>query len=126
MKTFLKYDFYLQAAVLVLYILGFLFIQPLEIRQDKYFMSFYFKIGGIQLLSFLIRLMLNYPKNWLYKIYGIFILPVWLVLLLFPTGRIPDFCLMILILSLYYSPVGVLAYIYHTYQIHSKYIQNEK
>ncbi|WP_299181882.1 hypothetical protein, partial [uncultured Chryseobacterium sp.] len=97
-----------------------------------YLLYFYFIVGGIQLISYLLRALMDYPKDWFYKVYGISILSVWTILLLICIGSMKDmeiiteFCLMILVAALYYSPILALGYIFYLYQTNSKYNQKQK
>jgi hypothetical protein len=131
MKTFFKYDYYLQITFLIAYSIGFL-INWLFNLVTIYLLYFYFIVGGIQLISYLLRALMDYPKDWFYKVYGISILSVWTILLLICIGSMKDmeiiteFCLMILVAALYYSPILALGYIFYLYQTNSKYNQKQK
>ncbi len=131
MKTFFKYDYYLQITFLIAYSIGFL-INWLFNLVTNYLLYFYFIVGGIQLLSYLLRALMDYPKDWFYKVYGISILPVWTILLLICIGLMKDmeiiteFCLMILVAALFYSPILALGYVFYLYQTNSKYNQKQK
>ena len=107
MKTFMKYDFYIQlfffgAAVLTALALGILY--------------FYFIAGIPQLISFVIRAFQKGKKSIRYIIYGIFIIPVWIslfIVFLFKDNHdIVNFFGYILILSLFYSPILSLFYVF--------------
>lgn len=116
MKAFAKYDFYIQllffgAAVLAALSAGILY--------------FYFVTGIPQLISFAIRAFQKGKKSIRYIIYGIFIIPVWISLLIvyiFKNNHdIINFFGYILILSLFYSPILALFYVFdNTEYLNSK------
>jgi len=114
MKTFTKIDYFVQILALIV---GFLSI--INGFQDMGALRFYFIVGGSQLISFLIRLFLKEKKTPGYITYGIFILPVWIILLVFflmGPFKYPAFLLYLLMSSLIYSPVMAVIYIYYCYK----------
>jgi hypothetical protein len=126
MKTFFKYDYYFQLSILVAYVLGWISIELFNINWGNYFLLFYYIVGGSQLISYLLRLMMSYPKNWIYVMYGIFIIPVWLILLYQTQIRIVNgFFFYILFSSFFYSPVLALVYIFYTYRMNILYNSNK-
>ena len=88
-----------------------------DLDVGNYFLSFYFVIGGVQLISYLIRLMVKYPKNWMYILYGILIMPIWLILF-YETqiGEIEGFFFCLLFFSLFYSPFLAVLYVFYNYK----------
>lgn len=127
MKTFFKYDFYFQLLMLIAYLLGWIFIKLFNIDWENYFLLFYYAVGGAQLISYLLRLMMKYHKNWMYIIYGILIIPVWLILFYeIQIEKVGGFYFYILFFSLAYSPVLALVYIFYTSQINNLYNSNNK
>ncbi|GAA5083739.1 hypothetical protein GCM10023210_02740 [Chryseobacterium ginsengisoli] len=116
MKTFFKYDFYFQSTIFIAYIIGWLIIKHYDLIFENYFLLFYHAIGGAQLLSYLIRLGIKYTKNWMYILYGIFIIPVWLIY--FYNSQIEivgEVFFYILFYGFIYSPFLAIAYIIYTY-----------
>lgn len=81
MKTFLKIDYYLQTGIflgMISYLI-FEFINTDFVRKLFYF---YYIVGGLQFLSFIVRHFLNYNKSKFYKIYGLLLIPVWIIFLI--------------------------------------------
>jgi hypothetical protein len=117
MKTFARYDFYIQLAILVA---GFV-----TESMGVFGGAFYFVVGIPQFVSFLIRALQPEKKSVLYIIYGILILPVWISLLLVVGLKVhPDIAellLLILIGALFYSPVMAVIYIYDNYRLYKSY-----
>ncbi|MDQ0064139.1 hypothetical protein [Chryseobacterium lathyri] len=117
MKTFAKYDFYIQLVILVAGII----IESIGAFGG----AFYFVVGIPQFVSFLIRAFQPGKKSVLYTIYGILILPVWISLLLvFGLKVHPDIAellLIVLVASLFYSPVMAVIYIYDNYRLYKSY-----
>lgn len=82
MKTFLKIDNYVQITVFFGYIIFALINSLLHNGFAQVWFKFYFVVGGFQLASYFIKIILGFWKDLFIKIYGIMILPIWLVLLL--------------------------------------------
>ena len=123
MKTFLKLDFYLQTTV---FFATIIVLKILSIKEDDMepFFWFYWVVGGSQLISFLIRVLLDYPKSIFFHIYGIAILPIWFgfasALVDFQPGMI---LIIFAYLGLFYAPflsIFYLIYSYETYKIYPK------
>lgn len=116
MKIFFKYDFYFQCIIFIAYIIGWLIIEHYDLISENYFLSFYHIIGGAQLLSYLIRFGLKYPKNLMYIVYGILIIPVWLIYLYdIQIERVGGIFFYILFSGFFYSPLLAISYIIYTY-----------
>lgn len=116
MKTFFKYDFYFQCIIFIAYIIGWLIIEHYDLISENYFLSFYHIIGGAQILSYLIRFGLKYPKNLMYILYGILIIPVWLIYLYdIQIERVGGIFFYILFSGFFYSPLLAISYIIYTY-----------
>jgi hypothetical protein len=116
MKTFFKYDFYFQCIIFIAYIIGWLIIEHYDLISENYFLSFYHIIGGAQLLSYLIRFGLKYPKNLMYIVYGILIIPVWLIYLYdIQIEKVGGIFFYILFSGFFYSPLLAISYIIYTY-----------
>lgn len=116
MKTFIKYDFYFQSTIFIAYIIGWLIIKHYDLIFENYFLLFYHVIGGAQLLSYLIRLRIKYPKNWMYILYGIFIIPVWLIYFYdSQIETVDEVFFYILFYGFIYSPFLAISYIIYTY-----------
>ncbi|KIC63732.1 hypothetical protein [Chryseobacterium taiwanense] len=116
MKAFLKYDFYFQSTIFIAYIIGWLVIEHYDLIFENYFLLFYHVMGGIQLLSYLIRLGLKYPKNLMYILYGIFIIPVWLIYFYdSQIEKVGEIFFYILFFGFIYSPFLAISYIIYTY-----------
>ena len=116
MKTFFKYDFYFQTIIFIAYIVGWFIIEHCDLFFENYFLLFYHLIGGVQLLSYLIRFGLKYPKNLMYILYGILIIPVWLIYLYnIQIERVDGLPYYILFSGFFYSPLLAISYIIYTY-----------
>jgi len=116
MKTFFKYDYYFQSIIFITYIIGWLIIKHYNLIFENYFLLFYHVIGGAQLLSYLIRLGIKYPKNLMYVLYGILIIPIWLTYLYdIQIGKVGGILFYILFLGFFYSPLLAITYIIYTY-----------
>jgi len=117
MKTFAKYDFYIQLVILAAGII----IESTGIFGG----AFYFVVGIPQFVSFLIRAFQPEKKSVLYTIYGILILPVWVSLLLVfglkMHPEIAELLLLILMGALFYSPVMAVIYIYDNFRLYKSY-----
>ncbi|UKB81114.1 hypothetical protein [Chryseobacterium sp. MEBOG07] len=116
MKTFTKYDYYIQ--------LFFIIIGPQAfiIGGLSGFILFYFIVGIPQLISFLIKLFLGTKKSVSYIMYGIVIVPVWIiVMILFTEKNLNDFFGYALMAALLYSPVMAVVYVYDCYNTYEPY-----
>lgn len=82
MKTFLKIDYYIQITVFFGYIIFALINSQLQNGFAQVWFYFYYVVGAFQLISYLTRIFLGFWKDLFIKIYGIMILPIWLILLL--------------------------------------------
>lgn len=115
MKNFAKNDYYIQ----FFFLIAGLFSAIIGSFFDFGIMLFYFVVGIPQLISFTLRAFHNYKKSIIYIVYGIFILPVWIsLLMIFGLNNehlITNFFGTILIISLIYSPVLSVMYVYETY-----------
>ncbi len=126
MKTFIKYDFYFQSIIFITYIVGWLIIKHYDLIFENYFLLFYHVIGGFQLLSYLIRFGLKYPKNLMYTIYGILIIPVWLIYFYdSQIEKVGEIFFYILFCGFIYSPFLAISYIIYTYIIYKSQNQTQ-
>jgi hypothetical protein len=116
MKTFAKYDFYIQLLILIIGIISIFIMDNSSIGG----LSFHFIVGISQLISYIIKLFFKEEKSILFIIYGIFILPIWISLLLLILFKSQAYNLLITIpfLGLFYSPVLALVYIFDTYKFY--------
>lgn len=116
MKNHIKFEFYIQ---LVFFIIGLL-SAIIGIFFDFGVMLFYFVVGIPQLISFLIRAFSKEKKSIVYIVYGIFIIPVWISLMIVfglkNEYSITNFFGTLLIISLIYSPILSVMYLYDAYQ----------
>ncbi|MFZ4929482.1 hypothetical protein [Chryseobacterium sp. Mn2064] len=116
MKTFVKYDFYIQ--------LFFLMVWPLTLLLvgGPAIIWFYFMVGFPQLISFLIKLFLRLKKTLPFYIYGAFIIPAWISLVLIVVFNIEGACReipeMILMMAILYSPPLAILYICENYDLY--------
>lgn len=114
MKTFIKYDYYIQ----VLFLIAGINATLVEF-QEWNILTFYFVVGIPQLISFLIRLFLKSKKSGRYIVYGIMIIPVWISLLLAVVCKGEEYVVNLagplMIYALFYSPILALVYIYDCY-----------
>jgi hypothetical protein len=116
MKTFAKYDYYIQFFFLVIgpqfFIIGGL----------SGWILFYFIVGIPQLISFLIKIFLKTQKTPMYFIYGLFILPVWISILLKRTVELgiyeSNILENIILLAFFYSPFLAALYVYENYKVY--------
>jgi len=76
MKTFAKYDFYIQLLILIIGIISIFTIDNSFIEG----LSFYFIVGISQLISYIMKLFFKGEKSVLFIVYGIFIIPIWIFL----------------------------------------------
>lgn len=126
MKKFFVIDFWMQL-VLITSFFSFILIDYIVNRKiESFFYYFHFIIGGFQLLSFLIRVYFKYKKSIIFKIYGIFIIPIWIILFfavvlqgasidLGELNQIAGVFLFYLYLSLFFSPFFAIIYVYYCY-----------
>ncbi|WP_419870453.1 hypothetical protein [Chryseobacterium sp. CT-SW4] len=123
MKTFFKYDFYVQMAVLL--VIGCIVLADLTLRNSELLILFYLGVGISQLISYLIRCSYSYKKSLLFKIYGYLILPVYLsflVLLLFGNNNMIAMVFLVFpVLAFFYSPVMAVLYVIECYRQMQKY-----
>lgn len=113
MKAFFKIDAWLQMPLSIIALI----LLPVAVFLDQELLVYIYLITGLaQLCSFLIRLMLPYPKSTLFKLYGWLMMPVWIVLLLamlntpnpgWPLGML---VLLYMIAALFFSPLLAIAY----------------
>ncbi|MDW9382427.1 hypothetical protein [Chryseobacterium sp. JV558] len=116
MKTFAKYDYYIQLFFIIIGPMTFIF------GGLSGLILFYFIVGIPQLISFLIKLFLGTKKSLLYIAYSIVIIPVWIIVtMLYMEKHINDFFGYILMASLLYSPVMAAAYVYDCYNTYESY-----
>jgi hypothetical protein len=111
MKTFLKIDCYLQMIVFFGYIIiGFLYG---HIKNDFFtvLLVFYFAVGGFQLVSYLIKILMGFWSDHFMKIYGIMILPIWIFFLLNEIDIQIDMLSFIPVYGLFTSPFLAVAYL---------------
>lgn len=113
MKTFLKIDYYVQITVFFGYILFALINSQLQNGFAQVWFKFYYVVGGFQLISYLTRIILGFWKDLFIKIYGIMILPIWLVLLLEKCYITIDALFIIPFYGLLTSPVLAFFYLFY-------------
>lgn len=122
MKTFFKIDVIVQQLVFGIMIFYLIFSYQHNSFGDKIF-YFYYVVGGFQLVSFLIRFILNYKKSLIFKIYGILLIPVWITLFLSgilqgeninlgELSKIAGIFWFLLYASFFYAPVLSVLYIF--------------
>lgn len=120
MKTFFKIDFYVQIVILF-GMISYLIFEYITTDRVRNIFYFYYIVGGFQILSFLVRLFLNYNKSKFYKIYGILLIPVWMTFLYLLQGKTIDLGILnqlgvIFYLMLYsaffYAPILSVIYIF--------------
>lgn len=116
MKTFFKLDYYLQVFVFLATIIGILIFILFKDKSEALFF-FYFIVGGSQLVSFIIRLLMKYPKDLIYKLYGWFIMPIWIGFL----PAILDISAMaylyiFVLLGFFYSPILSVIYLFYCHK----------
>lgn len=113
MKTFLKIDYYFQLLFFIGYIISGVIYSFMNSEFFSSLFLFYFVVGGAQLISYLIRLTLGFWSDLFFKIYGIMILPIWLIFLLYFFGISIDFLFFITYLGVIYSPFLAIAYLFY-------------
>ncbi|SHG52778.1 hypothetical protein SAMN05421866_0726 [Chryseobacterium oranimense] len=116
MKTFAKYDFYIQLLILIIGIISIF-------TMDNSFiggLSFHFIVGISQLISYIIKLFFKEEKSILFIIYGVFIMPIWISLLLLVIFKSQAYNLLLVIpfFGVYYSPILALVYIFDAYKFY--------
>jgi|GEM_PF-674441 len=122
MKTFFKIDVIVQQLVFGIMIFYLIFNYQQNTFGGKIF-YFYYAVGGFQLVSFLIRFLLNYKKSLIFKIYGFLLLPVWITLFLSGIlqgeninlgvlNKIAGIFWFLLYASFFYAPVLSVLYIF--------------
>lgn len=125
MKTFIKNDFYIQ----VYFLVGGLVSIFVGISVGWGIMPFYFVVGIPQLISFLIKIFQKRKKTINYIIYGLFIMPVWISLLIMfifkNNHEVTNFFGTILIASLLYSPFLAILYVYDNYKLYQSLNQHK-
>jgi len=113
MKTFLKIDYYIQITVFFGYIIFALINSQLQNGFAQVWFYFYYVVGGLQLISYLLRIILGFWKDLFIKIYGIMILPIWLILLLEKFYINIDPLFFILFYGLFTSPIMAFFYLFY-------------
>ncbi|MEJ5049665.1 hypothetical protein WH221_07480 [Chryseobacterium culicis] len=120
MKTFVKYDYFIQLVTLIVCIVG----AVMEYKDWK-FIEFYFAVGGVQLVSYLIRLFLQLKQSSDFRVYGLTIMPVWICLLLVDQKIYNEFTMALmgifLLISLFYTPMMAILYVYDCYNTYEPY-----
>jgi hypothetical protein len=117
MKNFAKNDFYFQVTIFV--IISMIVLIAFIVGNEKMIWLFYFGVGVSQLVSYLIRCSYEYKKSLLFKIYGFFIIPIYLSLIgmiIFAEMQFMSFLIVIPMLALYYSPFMALIFVYDNYK----------
>ncbi|MGH1518020.1 hypothetical protein [Chryseobacterium sp. JK1] len=116
MKTFVKYDFYIQLFFLILWPLGAI------LSGMEGWMMFYFIVGIPQLISFIIKICLKIKISPLFLIYGMTIMPVWISLLLLQIigidHKIMEIPGCIVIMAFFYSPFMGLLYVIESHNLY--------
>lgn len=124
MKTFHKIDYYVQTTV---FFATIIILSFLSIKEDKLepFFFYYWIVGGSQLISFLVRVFLDYPKSIFFHIYGIAILPIWFgfasALIDFEPGTI---FLYFAFLGLFYAPFMSIFFLIYCHETYKKYSES--
>jgi len=120
MKTFLKYDYFIQLIILIVCIVG-----AVIHYKDWKFIEFYYLVGGAQLISYLIRLFLKLKQSSEFRVYGLTIMPVWICLLLVDQKIYNELTMALmgifLLLSLLYTPIMAILYVYDCYNTYEPY-----
>jgi hypothetical protein len=113
MKRFFKTDFYIQACTVICAVM---LLPVVYLYASNYLLLLYLAVGLIQLISYLIRLSMHYKKTPLFRLYGIFMIPVWLALLMGITAlslqseSLTTICLWVLLAALFFSPIMAIIY----------------
>lgn len=126
MKKFFCIDFWVQLILIISFFIFMLIEFIANMNIESFFYYFHFIVGGFQLLSFLIRVIFKYKKSIIFKIYGFFILPIWIILFLAvilqgasidlkQLNQIAGYFLLYLYLSLFFTPFFALVYVYYSY-----------
>ncbi len=120
MKTFTKYDYFIQLVTLIVCIIG-----AVMNCKDWKFLEFYFIVGGVQLASYLIRLFLKQKQSSEFRIYGLTLMPVWICLLLENQKIYNELTAVImaifLFFALFYTPIMAILYVYDCYNSYEPY-----
>ncbi|ALR30761.1 hypothetical protein ATE47_09575 [Chryseobacterium sp. IHB B 17019] len=117
MENFAKNDFYFQVTIFV--IISMIVLIAFIVGNEKMIWLFYFGVGVSQSVSYLIRCSYEYKKSLLFKIYGFFIIPIYLSLIgmiIFAEMQFMSFLIVIPMLALYYSPFMALIFVYDNYK----------
>ncbi|MDP9962047.1 hypothetical protein [Chryseobacterium lathyri] len=121
MKTFAQYDFNIQLFFLIAGIMAAI----IGCSGGLGIMLFYGIAGIPQLISFLIKAFQKEKKSLGYIVYGIFIMPIWISVLIVLTysndNTITNFFGYVLIVSLIYSPFMAVLYVYDNYRLYKSY-----
>jgi len=113
MKTFLKTDYYLQLTVFFGFIIFAMINSLLPNGIAQVWFKFYFVVGGFQLVSYFVKIILGFWKDLFIKIYGIMILPIWIILLLEKSHISIDALFIIPFYGLFTSPVMAFFYLFY-------------
>ncbi|SFT34338.1 hypothetical protein SAMN05421857_0210 [Chryseobacterium formosense] len=113
MKTFLKIDYYLQLTVFFGYLVIGILYQLIENNLFSVWFNFYFVVGGVQLVSYLLKVMIRFCTDLFIKIYGILILPIWIYLLLNKINFPLDLFSFIPVTGIFLSPIMAVAYLFY-------------
>ena len=123
MEKFLKIDFYIQLFAVLICVITLCIFSIIKENSDILAL-YYLIIGGIQLLSFLIRIYLPYRKNIFFNVYGLSIIPIWLGMLgVFLKIDLLAYLIWFGILGFFYAPfmsIFYIIYCYETSKIYSK------
>lgn len=110
MKIKNKIDFYVQATILIASLIAliiFLF------AESVYILSLYFVVGIPQAISYLIRLFLFKHKTILMIVYGLLVMPLWILIILM-SGELGSGVLLMdvyLFLNFFISPLMAIFYV---------------
>lgn len=116
MKSFAKYDLYIQIFFIVI---GFIVT---IIKGLDGWILFYFIVGIPQLISFVIKIFLKIKISPLFLIYGIAILPVWISIVILKIigtdHQLTDIFSCIIMMAFFYSPFMVLLYVFENHNLY--------
>ncbi|MNT05387.1 hypothetical protein D3C71_412330 [compost metagenome] len=113
MKSFFKTDLYVQVFNIIC---ALILLPVVYLYASSYVLLLYIAVGIIQLISYLIRLSMDYKKSTLFRLYGILMMPVWAALLMgitalsIKSGALAAICLWILFAALFLSPIMAIVY----------------
>lgn len=113
MKVFLKIDYFLQVTMFFGYIFWGIVYKIIENDLFSVWFNFYFVVGGFQLISYLIKILMGFWTDLFMKIYGILILPIWIVLLLNECKIYIDLIDGIPFYGMFSSPFLAIAYLFY-------------